>query len=381
MAGLFAGPVFGNGGIFGGNMPDASGNDPQGDARMAMMAQLLQGGGYSTQRQNFGQIMGQALLAGQAARMQSIKLRQARAAADLENKYKQAQIEALAMDKRRPMAVIGPDGKPQYVAQQDAIGQQPFDMSQAKDAASLQEYNRVLADYKTAGKKPPFTTFDEFLQWRAQLTPINPTVTPVAGGVAVVQPSRTGAPTVRPVSTANQENAAASGKAVATTTGTETATRIQGYINAGQAAADSMATIKRARDLLDVVDTGGFDRMKLAVTNAFGVTGADPAELSANLGHAVLSQLRATFGAQFTAAEGERLASIDAGFGKSTEGNKRLLEQTQKILDRAARRGIDAAQQSGDTFSAEEIRKSLSTDLTPATTKELTYDPVTRTFK
>jgi hypothetical protein len=108
------------------------------------------------------------------------------------------------------------------------------------------------------------------------------------------------------------------------------------------------------------------------------VTGADEAELSANLGKAVLSQLRATFGAQFTEKEGERLASIEAGFGKSTEGNKRLLQQAEAILDRAARRGLKAAEDSGDTFTAEEIRKSMNFSLDPAAPKAPQIPPAVR---
>lgn len=363
--GLFSGPQFGNGGIFGGVTGTGGGAEGQQDARMAMMAQLLAGGGYSPQRSSFGQIMGQALLAGQAARKQAVEAQRAREAADMHKKLQQAQIDNYELDKRKPVAVIGPDGNPMLVSPEEAIGKQPYSMNNAEPPASIQEYRQVLADYKAAGKPAPFKSFDEYKKWAAQLTPIAPSVTMVGGVPAVVQPSRNGAPTVAPLSTTEQEEAAASGKAGATATGTGQANRVQTQIDNGLSAADSIATIKRARQLLDTVGTGGIDRAKLAVTNAFGVTGADEAELSANLGKAVLGQLRQTFGAQFTAAEGDRLASIEAGFGKSTEGNKRLLEQAEKILDRAARRGLSAAEQSGDKFSADEIRKSLQTDLTP----------------
>jgi hypothetical protein len=92
--GLFSQPIFGNGGLFGGGGP-AGQEDPQADARLAMMAQLLQGGGYSPQRSSFGEIMGKALMAGQAARQQSIQSQRAREAADLEKKYREAQITHL----------------------------------------------------------------------------------------------------------------------------------------------------------------------------------------------------------------------------------------------------------------------------------------------
>jgi hypothetical protein len=376
--GLFSQPIFGNGGLFGGGGP-AGQEDPQADARLAMMAQLLQGGGYSPQRSSFGEIMGKALMAGQAARQQSIQSQRAREAADLEKKYRQAQIDQFEVDKRKPVAVIGPDGRPMLVKPEDAIGKQPYSMNGAEPPASLQELASINADRTKQGLKP--YTIEEWKRLVAQMTPINPTVGLVGGGMSVVQPTRAGQVNVTPLSTADQENAAAGEKSGAQATGTGQANRVQAQIDLGLSAADSMATVKRARQLLETVDTGGLDNLKLKATQLFGVTGADETELSANIGKAVLSQLRQTFGAQFTAAEGERLAGIEAGFGKSTEGNKRLLEQAEKILDRAARRGLSAAERSGDTFSVEEIKKSLSTDLTPGKDKELTYDPATGTFK
>jgi hypothetical protein len=136
-------------------------------------------------------------------------------------------------------------------------------------------------------------------------------------------------------------------------------------ISEGLSAADSMPVINRAIELLDSVSTGGLDAAKLAATNFFGVTGADEGELSNNLGKAVLSQLRATFGAQFTQEEGKRLEGIEAGFGKSTAANKRLMEQVKTIVERSARRGLQAAQAAGDDFTAQEIQRSLDMRLTP----------------
>lgn len=139
--------------------------------------------------------------------------------------------------------------------------------------------------------------------------------------------------------------------------------RQQGFIDSGIEAADSLANVRRARKLLDGVKTGGFDRVSLAAKRMFGIESADEAELSANLGKAILAQLKPIFGAAFTAAEGERLEKIEANFGKSTEGNKRLLEQVMKITDRAARRGLKAAESAGDEFTADEIRASMEMDL------------------
>lgn len=204
-----------------------------------------------------------------------------------------------------------------------------------------------------------------------------------AGGLYSYDPGR-GALTGQ-IATAEQQIGAAASKAGAQQSAKEAATtaaipqqtaaKTQGersavFIDEGLRAADSMPVINRALELLDSVKTGGIDAAKLAATNFFGVTGADEAELSNNLGKAVLSQLRATFGAQFTEREGARLQQIEAGFGKSTEGNKRLLQQTKQIVERAARRGIAAAESTGDKFSADEIRRSMSMTLNPSNARQ-----------
>lgn len=135
--------------------------------------------------------------------------------------------------------------------------------------------------------------------------------------------------------------------------------RKQGFIDAGVDAADGVGNIKRSLALLDEVKTGGIAAASLRAKQFFGVAGADEGELSANLGRSVLAQLKPIFGAAFTAAEGERLERIEAGFGRSASTNKRLLNNALKIAERAARRGIKAAESEGDDFSAQEIRNAL----------------------
>lgn len=136
-------------------------------------------------------------------------------------------------------------------------------------------------------------------------------------------------------------------------------------VDRGTLAAESMANLKRAVHLLDLVETGGVDAWKIAAQQFFGVEGADAGELSANLGKAVLSQLRETFGAAFTAQEGDRLARIEAGMRRNPETNKRLLANALAIADRAARRGLKAAQDLEDEFSVEDIEALLAFELNP----------------
>lgn len=135
--------------------------------------------------------------------------------------------------------------------------------------------------------------------------------------------------------------------------------RAQLAIDEGIDAAKGAAVVRRGLELLQEVKTGGFNAVALRAKQLFGVESGDEAELSANLGKAVLSQLRATFGAQFTEKEGDRLAKIEAGFGKSTEGNRRLLNQTMQLIERAAKRGIKAAATMEDYRAAAEIQELL----------------------
>jgi len=141
------------------------------------------------------------------------------------------------------------------------------------------------------------------------------------------------------------------------------ANRGQDWINRATTASEAYPVIGRALQLLDKVETGGIDSVKLAASNFFGVTGADEAELSNNMGKAVLSQLRETFGAAFTVEEGRRLESIEANYGKSTAGNKRLLQQAQKILNEVMKRGLKAADGTGDAAAMEAIQAGYTFDL------------------
>ena len=170
--------------------------------------------------------------------------------------------------------------------------------------------------------------------------------------------------------------------------------RAQGIINQGMDAANSTAVLRRSLALLDRVATGGFNRVALATKKLFGVEGGDEGELSANLGKAVLSQLRATFGAAFTAKEGESLKAIEAGFGSSVDTNKRLLNNALTIAEESAKKAIRRAELRGDFETADEIEAALQFNLAeieaefaeespPAgtpTSGRFIYDPVTKTL-
>jgi len=142
--------------------------------------------------------------------------------------------------------------------------------------------------------------------------------------------------------------------------GKANAKRRQGFIDSGIEAADSMSNIHRSLSLLESVKTGGIDNALLKAKQFFGVEGADELELSSNLGKNVLAQLKPIFGSAFTAAEGDKLDRLEAKFGSSTAGNIRLLKQALKITNRAARRGLAAAEKDGSDFTAKEIRNAMA---------------------
>lgn len=319
---------------------------------------LLANSGPSPYPTSFGQVFGQSA-------MQAKQMAEQRKQDQLKSLLTSAQIQHLVSPVRKPLAVMGKDGKPVYIDEQDAIGHTPYAMgNQAEPASYLQYYDRYAQQEQAAGRKP--MDFDPWMTEFLAKRPINPQIVEHAGNVDVVQPTRGGGVggSTRIGGAADAVGFAGS-KSFATASGEEQAKRTQEYINAGVRSADSMAVLKRSIQLLDNVKTGGVDALRLMATNTLGVTGADEAELSANLGKAVLSQLRPVFGAQFTLEEGKRLERIEAGFGKSTEGNKRLLKQALAIVDRAARRGLQAARESGDEFTAAEIEAAMKMNLDP----------------
>ena len=139
--------------------------------------------------------------------------------------------------------------------------------------------------------------------------------------------------------------------------------RKQGFIDNGIQAADSLANMNRALTLIDKMETGGIDKVALDAKRLFGVESADEGELTNLMGKSVLAQLKPLFGGAFTKAEADQLLKIENGLGKSAKANKRLIENAIKISNRAARRGLAAAEDMGEHFTANEIREAMAFDL------------------
>ena len=139
--------------------------------------------------------------------------------------------------------------------------------------------------------------------------------------------------------------------------------RRQDVIASGISAAQALPNLKRTLDLLDKVQTGGYDKWRLQIKNTLGIESADEAEATNRMAKAVLSQLRETFGPQFTAVEGQKLEDIEAGIGKSTAGNKRIIEQLMAFTEFKLQQGMNAAKNSGDFFSYQQMQDWEKFDL------------------
>jgi hypothetical protein len=130
-------------------------------------------------------------------------------------------------------------------------------------------------------------------------------------------------------------------------------------IKNGVDAAQGYGTLVRADKLLDMVGTGKPQQALLWGKKMLGVEGANEVELENLLGKRIIAQLKPTFGAQFTKSEGDWLKSMEADFGKSTEGNRRLIRQGMDLVKQRAKIGLDAAGASGDIRSSKNIQEWL----------------------
>ncbi len=131
-------------------------------------------------------------------------------------------------------------------------------------------------------------------------------------------------------------------------------------ILAGVGNIENYRSLTRNLHMLETVETGGLDAIKLWAKGKVGMQTADEAELVYNFSKNVMAQLRPTFGAAFTKAEGDWLKEIEAGITKGNPGNLRLLQEAKGIIQRSMTRAISLAEAMGDTEKADYIRKGLT---------------------
>lgn len=249
----------------------------------------------------------------------------------------------------------------------DTIQSGRIDLARAmiSDTLSVAEANKALLPEKINGDGTPASVRDRADLYQGFSPEDQEKARRIAAGL---DPRAGDSSQERILRDPNLSNAAIDlegGKAGAKTQASGEAERVQGYINQGREVADGAPILRRGLELLNRVQTGGvLNEAQLAFAKRLGVETADQGELSANLGKAVLSQLRETFGAQFTEQEGQRLENLEAGFGKNNATNQRLLNQALEIVEFKAKRAAQLARDNGDIVTAQLIEDALKFEIT-----------------
>ena len=151
--------------------------------------------------------------------------------------------------------------------------------------------------------------------------------------------------------------------------------RIQLAIDDGIDAAQRIPKLREARQILESVGTGGMNAVALAFKQRLGIASADESQLIYELAKNVLSQLKPTFGAAFTAREGDLLRRIEANTNNSTEGNMRLLDELLEALDLDVNRARLEARENKDTRSLNAIDGYLSQQFASSFEEEAPVTP------
>ena len=128
--------------------------------------------------------------------------------------------------------------------------------------------------------------------------------------------------------------------------------RLEGYISKGLDAYDRLPQVDRGLELLEKVRTGGLTAKSKAITDFFGTTSGDIAELNRILAGNVLAGL-----SNFTGAisEGERafLERMETNLAAGGDFNKREMHRMQRELKKQIGRARSAAKITGDEFALE----------------------------
>lgn len=322
---------------YGGMLSEEDQKAAQRQGLLAIGSQLMSAGGPSPVRTSFGQAIGPALQAGQQAQRgygQDM----------LEAMLLKTKLQAAGAGKRKKsVAVIGPNGTPILVDEQEAIdqGMQPYSAVQRAEApASIQEYQLA----KGQGYKG---TFEQWVSDRAKASAIPSFGSMLVGNVPNVMNNRTGA--VAPVSTLPDEAAGAAAvkeaEASAGTLATEQAKRDATFQEDMNVLDDE---ILRTQRLLTEFESGKYQTGPIAGRMPNLRTSAQ--DLSREQGKDTLKAISsATFGAL---SEGERAFLRELGVSENAteESNVNMLGQrltqltkTRNRLQSRRRLGLDAS--------------------------------------
>jgi hypothetical protein len=223
------------------------------------------------------------------------------------------------------------------------------------DASAPASFRSLQMQANAAGLKEGTPEYQEFMRYGGASGQMGAAKTITYNNGTVVKITRTGAPEVygpngqlvtdegekeRVLTQARREGIAYEGDvATARARGTAEEGAAQEVLETGIRQAKNIGRLKDALRILDRVETGGLASIGLKAKRALGLTDADEARLAYILRKNVLQQLKPTFGAAFTAREGELLASIEANEDQSTAANRALLEdmirQMELDIDRA----------------------------------------------
>lgn len=133
------------------------------------------------------------------------------------------------------------------------------------------------------------------------------------------------------------------------------AKRAEAAIDSGLRAAKGLAGVKRTLELLKKVNTSGVTEQLVLAKQFFGIEEPEEGELKNLLAEAVLGRLKETFGAAFTAGEGDRLADISAGLGKSNKSNEAILNNMLQVMEQQIEDAKIAAEAENDTATLSRI--------------------------
>lgn len=145
---------------------------------------------------------------------------------------------------------------------------------------------------------------------------------------------------------------------LATELGADEAGRLSKYIEAGLDASTRMPDIERGLELLETVETGGLTALSKNVTDFFGTTSGDVAELNNILAQQVLAGL-ANFSGAISDSERRFLEKMETNLSGGTEFNVAQLKRMKQIMEKQVVKARRAAKETGDEFSLELLNENL----------------------